>query len=246
MKPSIGTWITIPHISIIEILSNANFDWMAIDMEHTSIDYGEAQKLILAIQSKGIKAYVRVGENNPRIIKRVLDAGADGIIVPAVNTKEDAIKAVKAVYYPPFGERGVGLSRAQNYGFGFDTYLDRINRKEIRLIVQIEHYLAIENLDQILSQEGINGVFLGPYDLSASIGKPGGFTDPDVNKLLESYERITKVYPHKWKGVHVIQPDAELLNHKLQEGYNFIAFSLDFFFLGIKAFEEMKKIKHNP
>ena len=118
-KVLIGSWITLNHFSIAEIMSEAGFDWLCIDMEHSVIDYFEAQQLIAIIQSKGIKAFVRVGENNARIIKRVLDAGADGIIVPMVNSKEEAIKAIEAVKYPPKGKRGVGLARAQKYGFGW-------------------------------------------------------------------------------------------------------------------------------
>ena len=108
MKASIGSWITLNNASVAEILSDAGFDWLCIDMEHSVTDYAEAQQLILTIQSKGLKAFVRVGENNTRIIKRVLDAGADGIIVPSVNSLEEAEKAVQAVKYPPEGKRGVG------------------------------------------------------------------------------------------------------------------------------------------
>ena len=125
-KFSIGSWITLNNSSIAEIMADAGFDWLCIDLEHTTIDYNEVQQLILAIQSKGLKAFVRVGENNPRIIKRVLDAGADGIIVPMVNSKQDALKAVDSVKYPPKGKRGVGLSRAQGYGFNFEKYKDKI------------------------------------------------------------------------------------------------------------------------
>ena len=96
-KVSIGSWITLNHFSIVEIMAEAGFDWLCVDMEHSVTDYYEAQQLIAAIQAKGIKAYVRVGENNTRIIKRVLDAGADGIIVPMVNSKEDALKDRKSV-----------------------------------------------------------------------------------------------------------------------------------------------------
>ena len=113
MNYSIGSWITLGHISIVEIMADAGFDWLCIDIEHSVIDFYEVQLLILAIQSKNIKAYVRVGENNKGIIKRVLDAGADGIIVPMINSKADAIKAIEAVKYPPLGKRGVGLARAQ-------------------------------------------------------------------------------------------------------------------------------------
>ena len=100
-KISIGSWITLGHFSIVEVMADAGFDWLCIDMEHTVIDYFEAEQLIAAIQSKGLAPYVRVGDNNALIIKRVLDAGAEGIIVPFVNSREDAEKAIESVKYPP-------------------------------------------------------------------------------------------------------------------------------------------------
>jgi len=237
----IGSWITLNHFSIVEIMADAGFDWLCVDLEHSVTDYFEAQQLIAIIQSKGIKAYVRVGENNNRIIKRVLDAGADGIIVPLVTTLEDAKKAIDAVKYPPFGKRGVGLARAQKYGFGFEEYKNKVANK-IKLIVQIEHIDAIPNLDHILQMEGIDGTFIGPYDLSGSMGKPGKYHDEDVEAILKEYEGIVRKY-NKLIGYHVIDPDIKQVEEKIKEGYNFIAFSLDTIFLGSKVIGEMKKLK---
>lgn len=240
---TIGSWITLNHFSIIEIMADCKFDWLCVDMEHSVTDYFEAEQLIATIQAKGIKAFVRVGENNTRIIKRVLDAGADGIIVPMVKTKEEAIKAVKAVKYPPYGERGVGLARAQKYGFGFEEYKDTI-ASNIKLIVQIEHIDAISNLNEIIEVEGIDGTFIGPYDLSGSMGKPGKYDDPDVKVALTKYEEIAKKY-NKLIGFHVIQPDFNLVVEKLNKGYNFVAFSLDTLFLGTKCREQMNQLINN-
>ncbi len=241
-KISIGSWITLNHFSIVEIMGDAGFDWLCVDMEHSVTDYYEAQQLIATIQAKGIKAYVRVGENNTRIIKRVLDAGADGIIVPMVNSKEDAIKAIDAVKYPPKGNRGVGLARAQKYGFGFEDYKDNY-ADDIKLIVQIEHIDAVNNLEDILSLEEIDGTFIGPYDLSGSMGKPGKYGDEDVKEVLNRYEDIVKKYD-KLIGFHVIQPDYKLVLDKIEKGYNFIAFSLDTIFLGGIVRDQMKELKH--
>lgn len=240
-KTRLGSWITLNHPSIAEIMADAGFDWLCIDLEHSVTDYYEAQQLIIAIQSKGIKAFVRVGENNVRIIKRVLDAGADGIIVPSVNSKADAVKAVNAVKYPPYGTRGVGLARAQKYGFGFEDYRDNISKK-IELIAQIEHINAIQELDEILSTEGIDGTFIGPYDLSGSIGKPGSFDDPEVKAALQKYEDITSRY-NKLIGYHVVAPDHKLVEEKIKQGYNFIAFSFDAFFLGHMIRKELSNLK---
>jgi len=240
MKASIGSWITLNNASVAEILSDAGFDWLCIDMEHSVTDYAEAQQLILTIQSKGLKAFVRVGENNTRIIKRVLDAGADGIIVPSVNSLEQAEKAVQAVKYPPEGKRGVGLARAQSYGFGFEEYKD-IGTKNIKLILQIEHINALDELDEIIALSGVDGTFIGPYDLSGSMGKPGQWDEPEVKLIIQKYELTAKKY-NKLIGFHVIQPDFNLVLNKIEKGYNFIAFSLDSLFLGTIARDQMKKL----
>lgn len=241
MNTTIGSWITLNHPSIAEIMADAGFDWLCIDMEHSVTDYFEAQQLIIAIQSKGIKAFVRVGENNTRIIKRILDAGADGIIVPSVNSAAEAQKAVNAMRYPPVGTRGVGLARAQSYGFGFDEYRDT-KSKEIKLIVQIEHINAIKELDAILSIDGVDGSFIGPYDLSGSIGKPGQWDEPEVGAALKIYEETVKKYD-KLIGFHVVPPDFNLVLEKQNKGYNFIAFSFDAYFLGHKIREQLVPLK---
>jgi 2-dehydro-3-deoxyglucarate aldolase len=240
---SIGSWITLNHPSIAEIMADAGFDWLCVDMEHSVTDYFEAQQLIMAIQSKGKKAFVRVGENNTRIIKRVLDAGADGIIVPAVNSAAEARKAVEAVQYPPHGKRGVGLARAQSYGFGFENYRDE-KIKEIVLIVQIEHIDAINELEAIMQLEGVHGTFIGPYDLSGSIGKPGAFDDPAVKAALQRYEQIASAH-NKLMGYHVIATDSSLVKEKMALGYNFIAFSFDAFFLGTSIRAQLGALKQS-
>ncbi|NQV78160.1 MAG: 2,4-dihydroxyhept-2-ene-1,7-dioic acid aldolase, partial [Lutibacter sp.] len=141
---TIGSWITIGHPSIPEILSNAGFDWLTIDMEHNSIDNSMMQNLISVIQSKDIAALVRVSKNEEVAIKHALDAGADGIIVPMVKNKDDALKAIEYVKYPPIGRRGVGLSRAQNYGYGFEDYKKWLNESAV-IIAQIEHIDGVNN-----------------------------------------------------------------------------------------------------
>ena len=178
---SIGSWITLGHFSIAEIMADAGFDWLCIDIEHSVIDFYETEQLIAAIEAKGCVPYVRVGANDPLIIKRVLDAGAKGIIVPMINSKEDAQKAVNAVKYPPVGRRGVGLARAQGYGFDFENY-SKTTHAELKVIAQIEHVDAIKNLEEIVLADGVDGTIIGPYDLSGSMGKPGKYDDSDVQE----------------------------------------------------------------
>ena len=236
----LGTWITLNNYSIVEIVAELSFDWICIDLEHSVIDYDEMQQLILVIQGKNKLAYVRVGENNTRIIKRVLDAGADGIIIPFINTKEDAIHAISSVKYPPEGTRGVGLARAQGYGFNFQRYKDELS-KQVKIIVQIEHISAISNLNSILQLDGIDGTFIGPFDLSGSLGQPGEFNSLLFNNAIEQYETISKCY-NKLMGIHIIEPDYRLVIEQIQKGYNFIAFSLDILFLGTIIRQELNNL----
>lgn len=237
---TIGSWITIGHTSVIEILSHSGFDWLTIDLEHTTIDLTMAQNLIASIQSYDMAALVRVSKNEEVIIKRVLDAGANGVIVPMVSSAEDARKAVEYVKYPPAGKRGVGLSRAQQYGFAFSEYKTWVEDNSI-VIAQIEHIEGISNIDDIIATPGIDGVIIGPYDLSGSLGYPGEYERSDVVEALEIFKRACQKQ-NKSMGFHVIDPEIKMLKEKIVEGYNFIAFSTDFLFMGRKAKEEMNRL----
>lgn len=240
-KLTIGSWITIGNSSIAEIMAKAGFDWLTVDMEHSAITLHQAQQLIQVIELCGVVPLVRVGENNPNLIKRVMDTGAHGVIVPMVNTKEDAVKVINAVKYPPLGTRGVGLARAQGYGLEFEKYKNLVNKNSI-VIVQIEHIKAVENLEEILSVEGVDAFIVGPYDLSGSIGRPGDFEHPDMvsalKKILGASKRLKKT-----AGFHVIPPDAEDVIKGINSGYRFIGFSLDSLFLGTLCRDELIKVK---
>ena len=238
---TIGSWLTIPHQSVVEILATAGFDWLTIDLEHAAIDISQTMNLIALIQAKGMKALVRVSKNEEVIIKRVLDAGADGVIIPTVKNAAEAKQAVEFVKYPPEGKRGVGLNRAQNYGVGFEEYKEWLNKEAI-IIAQIEHIESVHNIEEILNVNGIDGIIVGPYDLSASMGMPGNYTHPDVANALKLLEEKT-IQLGKPLGFHVIHSDYAKVVEKISIGYSFLAFSIDFFFLGDKARDEMKLLK---
>ena len=240
-KLTIGSWITLAHTSIAEIMAKCGFDWLVVDMEHSAITLDQAQSLIQTIELCGIPPLVRVGENNPTLIKRVMDAGAHGVIVPMVNTKEDAIMAVKAVKYPPLGTRGVGLARAQGYGMDFKRYKEWVNKESV-VVVQIEHVKAVENLEEILNTEGVDGFIVGPYDLSGSIGKPGDFDDTQVKSLLKKIAQVSRKC-NIASGFHVVQPDTKEFAQKVNEGCTFLAFSLDTLLLGTKCKNALSEIK---
>ena len=238
---SIGSWLTIPHQAVIEILSTAGFEWLTIDMEHSPISIETIMNLIGHIQGNGMQALVRVSKNEEVAIKRVLDAGADGVIVPMIRNKEEAIQAVNFVKYPPLGKRGVGLNRAQKYGTAFDTYQDWVKNNAV-VIAQIEHIEAVNNLEDIFSVPGIDGIIVGPYDLSASMGFPGEYDRDDVKEALERIDIVAKKL-NKPLGFHIVESDHAKILEKINKGYSFLAFSLDFFFLGDKARQEMKLLK---
>jgi 2-dehydro-3-deoxyglucarate aldolase len=239
---SIGSWITIPSTDIVEIMASADFEWLCIDMEHSSIDFEMAKTLILTIQANNMKALVRVSKNEEVIIKRVLDSGADGVIVPMIKTKKDAQKAVSYCKYPPIGKRGVGLYRAQNYGIGLDKYKKWVD-KEIVIIAQIEHIKAVKNIENILQVDGIDGTIVGPNDLSGSMGYPGEYYRDDVKKAINTIKIACKKY-NKPYGFHVIESSPTNLQNRINEGCTFLAYSLDFFFLGDSARNGMNTIKN--
>ncbi len=197
--------------------------------------------MIVAIQSKGVKAFVRVSKNEEVIIKRVLDMGADGIIVPMVNSKEDAQKAVEYSKYPPIGKRGVGLYRAQQYGSGFTEYKEWV-KNELVIIAQVEHIDAVDNIDSIIQTNGIDGIIIGPYDLSGSMGYPGEYNRDEVQeaiaKIIECCHK--KNFP---SGFHVIESNPNDLIARIQEGCSILAYSVDFLFLGDSMAIGLSKIK---
>jgi 2-dehydro-3-deoxyglucarate aldolase len=230
---TIGSWITIGNSSIIEIMATAGFEWLCIDMEHTSIDLATAKMLITTIHANNIKALVRVSKNEEVAIKKVMDMGADGVIVPMIKSKKDAQMAIDFVKYPPTGKRGVGLYRAQNYGIGFEEYKKWVEEEAI-IIAQIEHIEAVKNIEDILRIDGIDGTIVGPYDLSASMGFPGKYNRSDVQKAIKKVELACRKYKKPY-GFHVIESDPTKLQQRIDEGCTFLAYSLDFFFLGDSA-----------
>jgi len=232
-----GSWLTQPSDAIAEIMAKSGyFDWLTVDTEHSSITINQAEDMIRIIQLSKIEAYVRLSENSPVLIKRVLDAGANGIIVPMVNSAEDVKKAKEACFYPPRGKRGVGLGRAQNYNpLGFREYKERLE-PSTKIIIQIEHIEAVKKIDEIFSVGGIFGYFIGPYDLSASLGRPGDFECREVGEALKIVKEAG--FRHRVRaGYHIIEPNPEEITNKKREGYEIIGVSLDmlFFLRGLKS-----------
>ena len=238
-----GSWVTLAHPLIPEIMSAAGFDWLCIDMEHSSIELRDILPLIISIENNGMVPLVRVGENNGNLIKRVMDAGAYGVIVPNVNSAAEAIAAVNAVKYPPVGTRGVGLYRAQGYGKTFNEYLEWLEKESI-VIIQIEHIDAVKKIDDIFSIPGVDGFIIGPYDLSGSLGKPGAFNDKDVINAIEIVLESGKKHGIT-AGFHSVSSDPSEAQLYQKKGFKLLGFSLDSIFLSDAVISAVQKLKND-
>jgi 2-dehydro-3-deoxyglucarate aldolase len=222
---TIGSWITLGHTAIAEIMASAGFDWLVLDMEHSVLELNEVQSIIQVLDRQQCPAIVRLTSNQPDQIKRVMDAGATGIMVPMITCAADAQSAVQSVYYPPRGQRGVGLARAQGYGASFPEYQQWLEQNAI-VVAMIEHIDAINNIDTILSVPGIDAYIIGPYDLSASMGRPGDLNHEKVQSAIQSVLHAGK-RAGKPGGIHVIEPDPDALQQRINAGFNFLGYTLD-------------------
>lgn len=239
----LGTWVTLGHSSIAEVFAKAGFDWVVVDLEHSTISIEQAGELIRTIDLAGVSPLVRLTSNDTNLIKRVMDAGAHGIVVPNVNSPEDAKTAVAGTRYAPRGHRGVGLARAQKYGPGFTDYLEWQKDGPI-VIVQIEHQSALDQLEKIFTTPGVDGFIIGPYDLSCSMGMPGEFERPEfisaIKQILQAGIRVGCP-----AGIHIVEPDPERLRQSISEGYRFIAYSVDIRMLDASARVGISVTKEN-
>lgn len=221
-------------------MARAGFDWLVIDMEHAPLGVAEAARLIRIIDLAGLPALCRLPSNDPVLAKNVLDAGASGIIVPAIETAEEARRAVSAAYYPPQGNRGVGLGRAQAYGSQFQEYFTRINEWLV-VIAMIETKIGVDNVEAIATTPGINGLLIGPYDISGSLGKIGQLDHPDLDsakqKILDVASRAGIGC-----GLHVVHPGGQAVGKAIADGYTFLAIGVDMIFLDQAVKETVKTI----
>jgi 4-hydroxy-2-oxoheptanedioate aldolase len=222
-KPAIGGWLSVPSSFSAEIMANQGFDWLCVDTQHGAIDFSTALPMIQAISLTPTMPFVRVPWNEPSIIMKYLDAGAYGIIVPMIETKEDAERAVWAMRYPPQGMRSSGPFRATLYA-GPD-YQDRAN-DELLLAVMIETPKALENLDEIASVPGIDVLYIGPSDLSQALGL-GPRYNADNPKHAETVTRIRQACERHGviPGVHT--SGNALTNRYIKEGFKMILLTTD-------------------
>lgn len=218
----LGTMVTLPSAPAAEVLASLGFDWLFVDAEHGPLETAELLGILTAVNRRAA-CLVRVPSCDAVQIAKVLDLGADGIIVPQVNTAEQAQAAVRFARYPPDGTRGVGLARAHGYGLKFKEYVDSANR-EIAVVVQAENAAAVENIDAIVRVPGVDAVLLGPYDLSASLGKMGQVDDPAV---VAAIARVTDACRAAGMPLGYFGVNAAAVRPYVARGYTLIVAGVD-------------------
>jgi len=221
----LGTWITINHPDVVDALSELPLDWLVFDMEHAPLELSDIEILLMPLRGVDISPIIRVPWNDMVIIKRALDIGAEGILVPWVNSREEAERAVSYASYPPRGLRGVGPRRAVRYGQrSFLDYYENFERNERILLVQIETGRALENLEEILSTPGIDVAYIGPMDLSVSLGIPLRFGDSRFQEALKKVRNLCEKYGVT-PGIHAFSP--EQAQEFISQDFKFIALMSD-------------------
>lgn len=233
-----GTIISLPCPDVAEIISLAGFDWLFVDMEHGALDLEAVQNIIRAA-GDDTPCLVRVPANEEVWIKRCLDAGPAGLIIPHVNSAEDAHRAVAYCKYPPMGRRSVGVGRAAGFGMNLEAYLTTANHTST-VVIQIEHIDAVHNIEAIVKVDGIDALFVGPYDLSASMDKPGQVQDPEVQ---EAINRVRRYAQNTGLPLGIFGAVPNAVESALADGFSLIAVATDTLLLGNSATRLLEKLK---
>lgn len=243
-KPTIGTWLQLPSPDVAELMARAGYDWVAVDMEHGSFGTGSLPDIFRAIECGGAVPFARLPEANKVQIKYALEAGAQGLVFPMIESGEELARAIDLATYPGQdkwrkpGEtapayRGVGFCRANAFGADFDQYRAR-TAPEIFIVAQIEHVRAVDNLEAILAHPRLDAIMVGPYDLSGSMGLTGQFSHPDFLACMDRINRLCQKAGARM-GLHIVQPDQAELASQIAKGCRFIAYGIDTVFLRLAA-----------
>ena len=234
----IGTIVTLDSPAAAERLAISGFDWLFIDGEHAPLDAAGIQSLIQAIGGR-CPGVVRVPAIDEVWIKKALDVGADGVIVPQVRDAGDAERIVRWCRYPPSGRRGVGIARAQGYGASVGEYLSRAN-DDIAVILQIENVDAVENAPDIAAVEGVDALFVGPYDLSSSLGRPGEVSADEVTVAIE---RVADACRRCGLPAGIFGMNADAVKPWTGRGFTLLAVGIDVVFLGNGAEAALESLR---
>jgi 4-hydroxy-2-oxoheptanedioate aldolase len=239
-KPIINSWLAVPSSFSAELMANQGWDSVTIDMQHGLIDYANAVNMLQAISTTNTVPLARVNWNEPGQIMKILDAGAYGIICPMVSNRKEAEKFVNACQYPPDGYRSFGPIRASIYGGG--DYVKNAN-KEILKLAMIETKEALEKLDEILDTPNLDGIYIGPADLSLAVGEEPGFDKPENSK---AYNEILKILEAAKKrnllaGIH--NGTADYAQKMIVKGFNLVTIGSDSRYISAGAKADLEKLK---
>ncbi len=233
----LGTVVTIPSSTTAEIMSLVGFDWLWIDMEHAPLSLEKIQEIMQGIGNRST-CLVRVPCNDRVWITRVLDRGCDGIIVPQVNSAEEAKQVVDACKYTPEGNRSVTISRAQNYGINLQEYYKNANENMI-IVLQIENIEAVRNIESIINVPGFDAILIGPFDLSGSMGKTGMIDDPEVQEAIST---VKEACFKKGIPIGIYVGDAQAAISAKKNGFTFLGVGIDFMYFWKSAKQTLEEI----
>lgn len=234
----LGTVLSLPSPEVAEVLADSGFDWLFLDMEHGLLDLIAVQRIVQAV-GRRVACVVRVPTHELYWIKKILDIGVAGLLVPQVNTPTQAAEIVRQTKYPPQGARSVGVSRAHGYGATFEDYVREAN-DSVAIIMQAEHIEAVGNIDAILETPGHDAALVGPFDLSASMGKIGQISDPEVQAAIR---RVQEASAARQKPVGIYAPDVARAKTAFASGFTLVAVGLDASFLASAAKSTVSALK---
>ncbi|GJM05286.1 MAG: 2-keto-3-deoxy-L-rhamnonate aldolase [marine bacterium B5-7] len=232
-----GTLVSLPSPEICELLASVGYDWLFIDAEHGAFNPQQAQSMLQA--AAPTPCVIRVPEGESVWIKKALDIGAAGVIVPQVHNSDQAAKIIKHCKYAPTGDRGIGIGRAHKYGMDFEHYLEHANN-ETAVILQAESREAVDNINEIVNLPGIDAILIGPYDLSSSLGKAGEINHPLVQAAID---KIVIACQKARVSMGFFGVNAEAVLPYKERGFTLLTTGVDTTFLIKSASETLKDIR---
>jgi 2-keto-3-deoxy-L-rhamnonate aldolase RhmA len=230
--------VTLGYPEVAEILTTVGFDWLFLDAEHGPFEAPTLQRFLHGT-GPNMPCLVRLSASDQVPIKKALDIGAAGIIAPMVNSAEQAERVVRLSKYAPLGTRGVGLGRAHGYGLSFQEYVQSAN-EDVAVVIQAEHIEAVENIEAIVQVPGIDAVLIGPYDLSASLGRLGQVDHPEV---VSAVDRVTQACQGTGVPLGIFGISAKAVRPYIERGYTLIVAGADAMLLGQAAQRLLTQVK---
>lgn len=223
-KYSLGAWMQTCEPIIAEIFSKRNFDWVALDLEHGIFDTNKLQNIFRAIEINEKLPFVRLANHDTKFLSQLFDAGCSGLIIPNITNHKQLEKIIKFSSWPPNGARGVGFSRANDFGQSFKEYKQLAQNPFI--VAMIENVESFKDLKNILSVKGLDTILIGPYDLSASLGSPGNFRTKKFKNAINNIIRECRKNKISC-GMHLVDPEKNNISNLRKQGHSFIPFSID-------------------